>query len=404
MANLEEHEVVIVGAGWAGTSVSYTLKQAGIPHLVIERHRVCETWRTQRWQSFRMNTPNVATILPGDRYQGPAPEEYMTRDEFVTMVENYVRNHDLPVREHTVVEDVRPVDEGFEIRSSGGTLRADHVVVASGNLNIPRRPKLADRIPPSVRQIDGTRYRSADSLPPGAVLVIGCGNTGGQIAEELVRAGRKVLLSTGRNGRVPRRYRGRDIFLWLTDTGRMGKPRTRDSGRGLIGATHTISLQSLSSQGAILLGRLEDISAEGRLTFADTLADSAAFGDEMSAMLRQEIDDYVSREGLDAPEAKPDPAEIVEPRFPEPPKLDIDLAAEGVTTVLWATGLRGDFSWLRVPGALDDNGDPLQDQCVSVPGIYFAGLDTPASLRAGTVLVAAEEAERISEHIAANRK
>ena len=122
MANLEEHEVVIVGAGWAGTSVSYTLKQAGIPHLVIERHRVCETWRTQRWQSFRMNTPNVATILPGDRYQGPAPEEYMTRDEFVTMVENYVRNHDLPVREHTVVEDVRPVDEGFEIRSSGGTL------------------------------------------------------------------------------------------------------------------------------------------------------------------------------------------------------------------------------------------------------------------------------------------
>lgn len=404
MSNPEEYEVVIIGAGWAGISVSYTLKQAGFRHLVIERHRICESWRSQRWASFRMNTPNVMTVLPGDRYEGPAPEEYMTREEFVNMVENYVRNHGLPVLEHSLVEGVLPVDGGFEIRSSTDTMRARHVVVASGNLNIPARPKLADSIPSSVHQIDGAGYRSADSLPPGAVLVIGCGNTGGQIAEELVQAGRKVFLSTGRNGRVPRRYRGRDIFLWLTDTGRMGKPRTRESGRGLIGATHTISLQSLSSQGVVLLGRLSDISAEGELQFDDTLAESAAYGDEMSAMLRREIDDYIARLGLDAPGAAPDPAETVEPRFPDPPKLEIDLAAENITTLLWSTGLRGDFSWLQVPGALDENGNPAQHRCVSVKGIYFAGLDTPESLKAGTVLVAAEEAERIAEHIAANRK
>lgn len=404
MSNLEQYEVVIIGAGWAGISVSYNLKQAGIRHLVIERHRICETWRRQRWDSFRMNTPNVMTVLPGERYAGPAPEGYMTRDAFVSMVENYVRNHGLPVREHALVEDVQPVDGAYEIRSSSGRIRAHQVVVASGNLNIPVRPKLSDYILPSVHQIDGAEYRSADSLPPGAVLVIGCGNTGGQIAEELARAGRQVFLSTGNNGRVPRRYRGRDIFLWLTDTGRMGKPRTRESGRGLIGATHTISLQSLSAQGVVLLGRLTDISAEGKLQFDDTLAQSAAYGDEMSATLRREIDDYITRRGLEAPAAAPDPAETVEPRFPDPPKLEIDPAAEGITTLLWSTGLRGDFSWLQVPGAVDENGNPAQKRCVSVKGIYFAGLDTPESLRAGTVLVAAEEAERIVEHIAANRK
>ncbi len=404
MRDTEEYEVAVIGAGWAGLSVSYALKQAGLSHVVLERGRICETWRSQRWTSFRMNTPNVMTVLPGDRYQGPAPEGYMTRDAFVDMVESYVQRNGLPVHEGTPVEDVRPENTGFEIRSSLGNVRAGHVVVASGNLNVPRRPGLADLVPRSIHQIDGSDYRSADMLPPGAVLVVGCGNTGGQIAEDLVQAGREVFLSTGRNGRVPRRYRGRDIFLWLTDTGRMAKPRTTASGRGLIGATHTISLQSLSAQGVVLLGRLKDVSAEGKVRFDDTLAESAAFGDEMSAMLRREIDDFIAREALDAPEATPDPAETVAPRFPDPPILEIDLEAEGIGTVVWSTGLRGDFGWLRVPGVLDGNGDPVQERCLSVPGIYFAGLDTLESLRAGTVLVAAEHADRITGHIVANRR
>ena len=395
-------DVVIVGAGWAGLSVSYLLKQSGFRHLVLERNRICETWRTQRWSSFRMNTPNIMTVLPGDHYEGPAPEGYMTRDAFVEMVEMYATRHDLPVKEHTEVIEVKSSKNGFEIRTPEETVQSRIVVVASGNLNVPRRPTLATKLPDCVNQIDSSDYRNSNQLPPGAVLVIGCGNSGGQIAEDLANSGRKVFLSTGKNGRVPRRYRDRDIFLWLTDTGRLAKPRTTSSGRGLIGATHTISLQSLSAQGITLVGRLRDVSNEGIISVADTLAESASFGDEMSMLLRQEIDDFIASQRLDVPPAKPDPAETVAPIFPDPPISEIDLDAEDISTVIWSTGFCGDFSWLKVTGATDENGNPIQEYSISVPGIYFAGLDTSESLRAGTVLVAKQEAERIVDHIVTN--
>ncbi len=403
-AHTERFDVVIVGAGWAGLSVSYALTQAGYSHVVYERDRICETWRRQRWASFRMNTPNVMTVLPGDTYEGSEPEGYMTRDAFVEMVESYARRHDLPVREGTAVLDARRSAGQFEIRTTSGAALADMLVVASGNLNVPRRPAVAGCIPASVNQIDGSDYQCPDAVPPGAILVIGCGNSGGQIAEDLALAGRSVFLSTGRNGRVPRTYRGRDIFLWLTDTGRMAKPRTTKSGRGLIGATHTISLQSLSALGVTLVGRLRDVSLEGRLRFDDSLADSVAFGDEMSQMLKNEIDEYIARESIAASAATPDPAESVAPRFPDPPILEIDPVRDGITTVIWSTGFVGDFAWLNVPGAVGEDGTPAQDHCISVAGVYFAGLDTLESLRAGTVLAAAEEAERIVSHIGANRR
>lgn len=399
----EHNEVVVVGAGWAGLSVGYALSKVGIDYIILERNRVCETWRTQRWDSFRMNTPNILTVLPGDRYTGHDPEGYMSRDEFVDMVEDYISRNSLKVQEQITVENVGSTDRRFVVQTSSGTLEADFVVVATGNLNVPKWPELGKRLPSFVNQIDGTEYRNAAALPPGAVLVIGCGNTGGQIAEELVRKGRRVFLSTGRNGRVPRTYRGRDIFLWLTESGRMDMPRTVDSGRGLVGATHTISLQYLSAQGVVLLGRLRGCAAEGTLSFDDTVADSAAFGDEMSNARRAEIDAYIDREMLDALEAIPDPAETVAAQFPNPPVLKIDLSAEGITTVIWAVGLRGDFSWLKVPGALDAKDNPIEDECISVPGLYFAGLDSLASLRAGTVLAAVRDATRVADHIARTR-
>ncbi len=403
----ERHDVAIVGAGWAGLSVSYALARAGYSHAVYERDSICHTWRTQRWDTFRMNTPNVMTVLPGDRYEGDEPEGYMTRDAFVAMVEDYAARNALPVREGTAVLSARRAGDGpdgpFEIRTSAGSALANSIVVATGNLNVPRRPAMAAHLPASVTQIDGSDYRAPDALPPGGVLVVGCGNSGGQIAEDIALAGRRVILSTGRNGRVPRTYRGRDIFLWLTDTGRLAQPRTTASGRGLIGATHTISLQSLSAMGVTLAGRLRDISGDGRVRFDDTLADSAAYGDEMSAMLRAEIDEYIAREGIDAPAPVPDPAETVATRFPDPPLTEIDLAREGIATVIWSTGFSGDFGWLDVPGALGADGAPAQDRSVSVPGIYFAGLDTLESLRAGTVMMAGEEAARIVRHIADHR-
>lgn len=395
-----EFDAVIVGAGWAGLSVSTALASAGLRHIVFERQRVCETWRTQRWNSFHMNTPNVQTVMPGDSYRGDDPEGFMTRDEFIAMVAGCVVRRALPVETDTPVRRVRPLGaEGFEVETSQGAVRTRSVVVASGNLNVAKRPPLAVELPASVDQIDGSDYREAGHLRSGAVLVVGCGNSGGQIAEDLARCGRTVYLATGRNGRVPRRYRGRDISLWLHQTGRYDQPRTARTGRPLLGATHTISLQSLSAQGVTMLGRLAGLTRCGEMAFADDLQENARFGDQVSAEIKRDIDTYIEREGLGVAAATVDDAEVVPPRFPQPPILALDLAARGINTVIWCVGFTGDFSWLKVPGALDAAGLPRQKACTSVPGIYFAGLDTPEAFKAGTILVAGEESARIAAHM-----
>jgi putative flavoprotein involved in K+ transport len=393
-------DAVIVGAGWAGLSVSHALKALGLRHVVFERHRICETWRTQRWDSFHMNTPNVQTVMPGERYRGDDPEGFMTRDEFVAMVAQYAQRHELPVQTNTAVSSVHPYEAGgFEVVTSRGVTRARNVVIATGNLNIPKRPSAASRLPMAVTQIDGPDYRKSSDLRSGAVLVIGCGNSGGQIAEDLVHSGRKVFLATGRNGRVPRRYRGRDISLWLHQTGRYDRPRTAQTGRPLLGATHTISLQSLSAMGVVMLGRFMDVDSRGALVFADDLRENAKYGDQVSAELRREIDEFIAQQGLKASPAAVDEAEAVAAQFPAPPILSLDLDAHEISTIIWCVGFRGDFSWLRVPGAVDDAGYPLQERCVSVPGIYFAGLDTSYSFKAGTILMADQESGWIAGHI-----
>jgi putative flavoprotein involved in K+ transport len=400
---MTNYEVAVIGAGWAGVAVSRALQTMGIGHVVYERNRICETWRTQRWTSFRMNTPNVFTVMPGDRYLGEDPESFMTCDEFIDIVERYARRHELPILENTPISDVCPIGNEFGVQGPFGTALARSVVIATGNLNQPRRPKAAGRLPMFLHQIDGSQYRYAGQLPPGAVLVVGCGNSGGQIAEDLVLSGRSVFLSTGRNGRVPRRYRGRDIILWLVANGRMAMPRTGRTGRALLGATHTISLQSLSAQGVTLLGRFEDVLPDGTMTFADSLGDSIAFGDEVSREMCREIDAYIEQTGIDAPEAVADKAELAVPQLPDPPICHLQLASADVSTVIWSTGFGGDFTWVRVPGAIAEDGSPVQKQGLSVPGIYFAGLDGPESLAAGTIHVADEESQRIAAHIKAWR-
>ena len=255
-------DAVVVGGGFAGLGVSHALKAAGLDHLVFERSRICETWRTQRWASFRMNTPNVQTVMPDDLYGGGAPEGFLTRDAFVAMIEGFGARHALPVETGTPVASIEADGEGgFRVLTPQGTVRARSVVATTGNLNVPKRPAFAAGVPASVAQIDGSDYRAAGELRPGAVLVVGCGNSGGQIAEDLALAGRAVFLATGRNGQVPRRYRGRDILLWLMENGRYDQPRTVQSGRPLLGAGHTLSLQSLSGLGIVLLGRLTGVGA-----------------------------------------------------------------------------------------------------------------------------------------------
>jgi putative flavoprotein involved in K+ transport len=395
-----ELDAVVVGAGWAGLSASSALKAAGFRHVVFERHRTCETWRTQRWMSFRMNTPNVQTVMPGDTYRGDDPEGFMTCRDFVDMVAGYAERRGLPVETGTPVKAVRPFGtKGFEVVTSQGITRAKSVVIASGNLNVPKRPALATALPPTIQQIDGSDYREAGQLKPGAVLVIGCGNSGGQIAEDLVRSGRTVYLATGHNGRVPRRYRGRDISLWLRETGRYDLPKSSETGRPLLGATHTISLQSLSARGVIMLGRFAGMKSSTEMAFADDLRENARFGDRVSADIKRDIDAFIERKGLSVVAASVDEAEAILPRFPQPPILELDLRSRGITTVVWCIGFTGDFNWVEVPGALDGRGLPAQRGCLSVPGIYFIGLDTPEALKAGTILVAAEESGRIVDHM-----
>ncbi|RYH07008.1 NAD(P)/FAD-dependent oxidoreductase [Tropicimonas sp. IMCC6043] len=401
---MDHYDVVVVGAGWAGLSVSYELMRAKISHIVMERGRVGETWRTQRWESFHMNTPNALTVLPGDRYEGSEPEGFMSCQSFIEMLETYADRWRLPVHEQTAVEDLRRIGDRFQVKSTSGVVIADKVVIAAGNLNVPRIPKIASKLPSSIYQIHGVEYTSAAALPHGAVVVVGCGDTGGQIAEELMEAGRRVYLSTGRNGRVPRRYRGRDFFIWMTESKLNQNPRPPgNAGRALIGRKRTITLQSMSAKGVTVTGRVRDATASGKLLFDDTLAESAAYADETSAGVKEKIDAYIEREGIDAPLADDDPEETVSPKFPEPPLLELDLIASGVSSVIWATGLSGNFDWLRIPGTVDAYGTPIQEKSVSAPGVYFVGLDSKETQRSGTVLGASCEAARVAAHIELQR-
>jgi putative flavoprotein involved in K+ transport len=403
-------DAAVIGAGWAGLGVSYVLAKAGLSHRVLERGRIGETWLTQRWDSFYLNSPKLLAVMPGDRYEGPDPEGFYTRDEFVALLEDYARRYHLPVATSTPVTALTRDGKAdvYRLVTPVGELTARAVVIASGSLNRARRPEVARALPPSLLQIDTSAYRSPDALPAGAVLVVGSAQSGGQIAEDLAMAGRVVFLSTGRTGRKPRRYRGRDVSFWEKESGLDDIPRKdfvgpdgRIAGRPLIGARHTISLQSLSAQGVVLLGRFTGI-ANGRLTFADDVCENVRLGDEAAAKTRRHIDDHIARHGLDAPSATDDPAETVAPRLPNPPILSLDPSEHHLTTVIWCAGFEGDYSFVQVPGVLNARGQPLEDEGLTeAPGIYFAGVDFSSTRKSGTIYGIAEEAQRLVGHIVA---
>jgi len=405
-------DAAVIGAGWAGLGVSYVLAKAGLSHRVLERGRIAETWLTQRWDSFYLNTTKFQTVMPGDRYEGPDPEGFYTRDEFVALLEDYARRNRLPVATSTPVTALtRDGKAGvYRLITPDGELMARSVVIASGSLNRARRPDVARALPPGLLQIDTSAYRRPEALPAGAVLVVGSAQSGGQIAEDLAMAGRVVFLSTGRTGRKPRRYRGRDVSFWEQESGLYDIPRKdfvgpdgRIAGRPLAGAGHTISLQSLSAQGVVLLGRFTGI-ADGRLTFADDVCENIRLGDEAAAKTRRHIDDHIARHGLNAPAAIDDPAETVAPRLPNPPILSLDPSEHHLTTVIWCTGFEGDYSFVQVPGVLNARGQPLEDEGLTeAPGLYFAGVDFSSTRKSGLIVAIAEEAQRLVGHIVARR-
>ncbi|SIO12819.1 putative flavoprotein involved in K+ transport [Bradyrhizobium erythrophlei] len=405
-------DAAVIGAGWAGLGVSYVMTKAGLSHRVLERGRIGETWLTQRWDSFHLNTPKFQTVMPGDRYEGPDPEGFYTHDEFVALLEDYAKRYCLPAVTNTPVTALtRDAKAGvYRLFTPVGELTARAVVIASGSLNCARRPEVARALPGDLLQIDPSVYRNPQALPVGSVLVVGSAQSGGQIAEDLAMAGRVVFLSTGRTGRKPRRYRGRDVSFWEQKSGLFDIPRKdfvgpdgRIAGRPLLGALHTISLQSLSAQGVALLGRFTGI-ANGRLTFADDVRENIRLGDDVAAKTRRHIDDYITRNCLDAPPAVDDPAETVAPRLPNPPILSLDPSEHHLAAVIWCTGFEGDYSFVQVPSVLNVHGQPLENEGLTeVPGIYFPGVDFSSTRKSGIIIGIAEEAQRLVDHIIARR-
>lgn len=399
--------VAIVGAGQAGLSVSWHLTRQGVEHVLFEAETPTHEWTDSRWDNFTLVTPNWHCRLPGHVYDGPDPDGFMTRDEVVAWLDDYVRSFDPPVRSHARVAQVRERAEGgfvLEVEADGTeqTWEADHVVVATGGYHRPIEPAYARAIDPSITQLHSQQYRNPEQLPDGAVLVVGTGQSGAQIAEDLHLEGRRVHLALGNAPRVARTYRGRDSMTWLSDMGLYdtavqqypgglaAREKTnhyvtgRDGGRD-------IDLRAFAAEGMQLYGSLRD--AQGTtLQFRPTLTSSLDAADDVYRSICRDIDRYIEREGIDAPHEDP----YVAPWAPDRDPLTLDLASAGVTSIVWAIGYRPDYSWLRV-GVFDGTGRPTHTRGVTaVPGLYFVGLPWMHTWGSGRFLGVAQDAEHVA--------
>ena len=370
-------ETLVVGAGQAGLAVSRCLTAQGADHVVVERGRIAERWRSARWDSLRLLTPNWMSRLPAWSYPGPDPDGYMAAPELVGYLEDYAGSFAAPVHENTTVERVEAAGSGLRVVTAQGTWLARNVVVATGTENRAYVPPVAAGIDPRVHQLTASRYRGPDQLPGGGVLVVGASASGVQIAEELRRSGRPVVLSVGRHARLPRRYRGRDILWWMERAGVLGQsidqvhdarsarraPSLQLSGRG-----RRVGLEALTAAGVRLAGRLA--AADGqRLSFAGDLPATTGAAHARMERLLGTIDGYIDRGGGGAGPADPPPP------FTAPPGPDqLDLRRAGISTVIWAVGYRPAYPWLRVP-VLDRHGQIAHHRGVTdVPGLYVLGL------------------------------
>ena len=403
----EQIEVVVVGAGQAGLAVSYYLRAFGVEHVVLERGRVGESWRSARWDSFTLVTPNWMTRLPGYRMAAGTGGDFVPRDDVVAMLKRLAAG--LPVRERTEVTSVAAGGHGYRVATAAGTILARAVVVAGGGQRRPVIPRLAGGLPAAVVQLDAGRYRNPAALPPGAVLVVGSGQSGTQIADELAVAGRDVLLATSKVPRAPRRYRGRDVHEWTVELGVYDQPTEAVTDPAeftaphpmLSGAHggHTVSYQQLARDGVRLLGRLAG-AEDGKLRFGPELPGHVQFADEASARFRRMVDDYVTRAGIVAADPDTDPAERPEPGLERSPE-SLDIRAERVATVVWCTGFGPDTGWLHVP-VRTPGGAPAHTRGVTAfPGLYVAGYPWLSNRGSGLLYGTAADANRIAQHIAA---
>lgn len=373
--------VIVVGGGQAGLAMSWYLKDRDVDHVVFEKHRIGHEWRTRRWDSFCLVTPNWQCQLPGFPYDGDDPHGFMVKDDIVRYIERYAASFDPPVREGVTVKRVTRNDSGvYEVSTSSGEFTADQVVVAIGGYHVPSVPRLAERLPKSVTQLHSSEYKNAGALPPGAVLVVGSGQSGCQIAEDLHLARRKVHLCLGSAPRSPRQYRGKDAVEWLHEMGYYDlaihehpqKERVRAKANHYLTGRdggREIDLRKFARDGMRLYGRLDDFDGT-KFTFRADLKQKLDNADAVAESIKATIDKYIASRGIEAPMEPPfKPA--WEPR--EEPR-ELDFAAAGISSVVWSIGYRADFSWIEVP-IFDGRGYPGHTRGVTASsGLYFLGL------------------------------
>ncbi|CAN7716136.1 NAD(P)-binding domain-containing protein [Variovorax sp. LjRoot130] len=400
---MEKVYTAIIGGGQAGLAMSRHLSCLGREHVVFERGRIAERWRSQRWDSLMFQFPNWTIALPGLSYATDEPEGFAHKDEVVLFIESYCSFVAAPVRLGVEVSALRAHSSGFELDTSEGPLLATNVVVATGPYQLSRLPHIHRDLPARLLQLHASEYRSPTALPEGAVLVVGSGASGCQIADELMESGRRVFLSVGHHRRVPRRYRGRDVFWWRRELGEWDQtvdttpPERRRTTPLLTGVRggYDVDLRQSAARGVCLLGRIAGV-AGGRIAFAPDLecrlqeAD-AAYGEFIAACdaLARERDGLAPREpaGERAVRALTG-------------REDLDIEADGIAAVIWATGYELDFGWIEFP-IFDAGGRPLQYRgATSVPGLYFVGLHFMHKLKSSLVSGVGEDAAHIAGLIA----
>ena len=414
-------DAIVVGAGHAGLSISYHLKDLHLNHLVLEKGSIGDTWHNQRWDTFKLNTPNKWNLLPGQENMFQDSEGFCPASEFAAFLEGYSSKFQLPVIENCEVVSVEyvPGSKIFSVHvSENGTAKnykCKQIVVASGGQNIKSIPSFARNISQEIVQLHTSEYRNSYALPDGAILVIGSAQSGVQIAEDLITRDRKVFISTSQVPRVPRRYRGKDIVDWLVLSGfydlqtvdvtdplilRMKQPQV--STVGLQG--HTLSLQGLARNGAVILGKTENTDGAD-ISLQPNATTNIRFADEFSKKIKLMIDDYIQKSQLDAPPPEEDPDDNpVEAVSFASDSTSLNLKENNITSIIWATGFTGDFSYLKLP-VFNSNGTPSHKNGISdIEGLYFLGLPWLRKRKSGIILGIEEDARFMARQISAKHQ
>lgn len=400
----ERIDTVVIGGGQAGLAMSHCLSRRDREHVVLERHRVAERWRTQRWDSLMFQFPNWSIELPGHSYTGNAPDGFSHRSEILAFLEDYAVSIKAPVRTGVEATSLRPAARPgrYLVATNAGEFEARHVVVATGPYQRPRIPAVAAGVGPEVVQVHAGDYRNPAGLPPGAVLVVGSGASGCQIAEELLAAGRHVFFAVGRHRRVPRRYRGHDVFWWRRALGHLDQ-KTEDTPRDRrlppplvtgVGGGHDVDIRSYAREGMTLLGHVRAIQ-DGRVSLADDLAQSLAAGDRDFHAFTSAVDDFLGSRGADEAGEHAASASQVVPRH----VASIDLRPSNVRSAIWATGYDLDFGWIDLP-IFDARGEPEHRRGVTAaPGIYFLGLAWLHKVKSSFLYGVGEDADYLANRI-----